>query len=137
MVMVVADPPAGFLRVLCFLLIFWEPVAFAAAAAGAFNAVAVRGVAVVLVLFARLVTTALCIAAGRALQDGRPAGVTLCRTALISAAVVQVFAIVTPYFPSNRLPGETPVYVAAIATYYLGWLAYTWRSKRVAAIASG
>lgn len=111
------------MRVLRFLLIVWEPVAFAAAAAGAFNAIAVRGAPVVLVLLARLITTALCVAAGRTLQDG-PAGDTLARVALVSSAAVQILALVTPYFPSNRLPGQTSVYVIATALYYGGWLIY-------------
>lgn len=119
-------------RVLAVLLIAWEPVAFAAAAARAFNAIAVRGLPVVLVLAARLVATALCVAAGRALLDARPAGLTMSAIALALSGAVQVFALATPYFPSNRLPGETPIYLAVTLAYYLGWLLYVLRSRRAA-----
>jgi hypothetical protein len=126
----------GWLQVLCRLLTVWEPVLFAIAAAGAFNAISVRGLPVVLMLAARLTTTVLCVAAGRALLDRRPSGPALAKAAVLLAAAVQIAAYVTPYFPSNRLPGQTPIYVFATLAYYGGWFAYLARSKRVAAIAS-
>jgi hypothetical protein len=112
------------LRLLAWLLIFWEPLAFAAAAAGAINAIAVRGVGVALVLAVRLITTALSVAAGRALLDRRDAGVRLACVALPSSAAVQLFAALTRYFPSNRVPGDAPIYATGILTYYGGWLLY-------------
>jgi hypothetical protein len=124
------------LRVLIFLLTIWEPLAFALAAAGAFNAVFVRGLPVVVVLMARLATTALCIAAGRALDNGKPSGPRLARFALLAAWCVTVLVYVTPYFPTNRLPGQTPFYVAAASAYYGGWLAYLGLSKRVRSMES-
>jgi hypothetical protein len=124
----------GWARVLALLLTAWEPLSFAIAAAGAFNAMAVRGVPVALVVLARLATTALCVAAGRALLDRRPIAPGLTRAALILAACVQVFADVTPYFPSNRLPGQTPLYVGWTVVYYAGWLLYVQRSRRFAAL---
>jgi hypothetical protein len=124
----------GWTRVLALLLNIWEPLSFAMVAAGAFNAIAVRGIPVVLVLLARLGTTALCVAAGRALQDRRPAAPSLTKAALILAAGVQLFAYVTPYFPSNRPPGETPLYVGWTVVYYAGWLLYVQRSRRFAAL---
>lgn len=126
------QPVRGWLRLLAWLLVMWEPVTFAIVAAGAMNALQVRGLSVGLVLLARLLAVASCVAAGRALLDMRPAGVTLARVALVAAAAVQLFAYLTPYFPSNRLPGETPLYVAVTVAYYGGWLAYLARSKRVA-----
>jgi hypothetical protein len=118
------------LRVLAFLLIFVEPLGFAVAAAGSMNAIAVRGVSVVLVLLARLIATALSVAAGRALQDGRSTGVTLALIALPSSAAVQIFATITPYFPSNSPPGDAPVYVALLLLYYGSWSAYVSVSAR-------
>ena len=82
----------GWLRVLATLLMMWEPLACAAVAATAFNALQVRGASVGLVLLARLLTTALCIAAGRALLDRRPSGPSLARLALGMSAAVQLFA---------------------------------------------
>ncbi|HUR34901.1 MAG TPA: hypothetical protein VM032_13960 [Vicinamibacterales bacterium] len=130
------DQPAvgGWVRVLALLLTVWEPVACAVAASGAFNAISVRGVPVAVVLGARLASTALCVAAGRSLLDRRPAGPRLARVALIASAAVQLVAYLTPFFPSNRLPGETPVYVAFAIVYYGAWLTYLARSKRVTAL---
>lgn len=132
------DVPAtgvtGWLRLLCGLLMWWEPIAFAMVAAGAFNAISVRGVPVVLVLIARTAAVALCVAAGRALLDRRPSGPALSRIALALSGAVHVFAYVTPYFPSNRMPGDTPLYVAATLTYYGGWLLYLARSRQVATL---
>ena len=119
---------------LALLLTVWEPVSFAAAAVGSFNAIAVRGVPVVLVLALRLAATATCVAAGRALLNRRQAGPSLARIALALSLAVKVFAAVTPYFPNNRLPGETTTYVAVTLVYYLACFAYLSASKRVAAI---
>ena len=123
----------GWLRLLCVLLTFWEPVLFAAAAVTSMNAIQVRGGAVALVLAVRFGATALSVAAGRALQDRRAAGVGLAKAALALSAAVQLFATFSPYYPSNRLPGDAPLYAAAIVAYYAGWLLYLIRSKRVAA----
>jgi hypothetical protein len=123
----------GWLRLVATLLLVWEPLAFAVVAAGAMNAVQVRGAGVGLVLVARLIVTALCIAAGRALLDERPSGPLLARLALSLSAGVQLFAYLTPYFPSNRLPGDTPIYIVVTLAYYGGWFLYLLRSRRVAA----
>ncbi len=125
---------SGRLRLFCGLLMWWEPITFAMVAAGAFNAIGVRGTPVVLVLLARTLTAALCFAAGRALLDRRPSGPALAKIAVALSAAVHVFAYVTPYFPSNRMPGDTPLYVAATLAYYGGWFLYLSRSAEVAAI---
>jgi len=124
---------SGWIRLLALLLTVGEPVSFAAAAAASFNAIAVRGVPVVFVLLFRLGATAMCVAAGRALLDRRSSAPSLTRIALASSLAASVFAAVTPYFPSNRLPGETTVYVAGTILYYGAWLVYVSVSKRVAA----
>lgn len=121
-------------RLLALLLIVWEPAACAVAAAGAINAIQVRGHGVTLVLLARLVTTAASIAAGRSLLARQPWAPALAKGALLGSAAVQVFAAVTPYFPSNRPPGQTPVFVALTLCYYGGWLLYLRASRRVAAL---
>ncbi|MGE0450731.1 MAG: hypothetical protein AB7Q29_14255 [Vicinamibacterales bacterium] len=120
------------IRLLAYLLIAWEPLAFAVVAAGAFNAVQIRGHAVTAVLLARLVTTAACIAAGRSLLARQSWAPSLAKGALAGSAAVQVFAAVTPYFPSNRVPGDTPLFVAETLAYYGGWILYLLFSRRVA-----
>lgn len=111
-------------RLLGYLLVFGEPAFFAVSASSAFNAISVRGTPVVLVLVARLASTATCAAAGRALLDGRPASRMLATVGLAASGCVQAFAVLTPFFPSNRAPGLEPAYVAALAVYYGGWLAF-------------
>jgi hypothetical protein len=49
----------------------------------------------------------------------------------MASAVIAVFVYTTPYFPNNRLPGETPWLLAASLAYYTIWIAYLFRSKRV------
>lgn len=134
------EPPDGSARatgpvwLLGMLLTLWEPVGFALVAAGAFNAISVRGAPVALILLARLGTTALAFAAGRALLDIRPGAPALTRAALVALAIVQLVAALTPWFPTNRQPGDTPLYVGWTLLYYGGWLLYTIRSRRVAAL---
>lgn len=121
------------LQVLSRLLLVWEPANFALAALGAFNAIALRGWPVVAVLAARLTTAVLSVAASRALA-GRHAGArTLARGALLSSLAVHLFVYATPYFPSNRMPGDTLWYAGLACVYYCGWSAYlTWsvRARR-------
>lgn len=119
------------LQVLARLLLIWEPANFALAALGAFNAIAVRGWPVLLVLTARLTTAVLCVAAARALTGRHTGARTLARVALLSSLAVYLFVYATPYFPSNRLPGETLWYAALAVVYYCGWSAYLSWSVRV------
>jgi hypothetical protein len=121
----------GWLLVLCRLLIVAHPVLLAAAAPAGLSAIAVRGAPVGAVLLLRLLVVAFGVAAGRALQQVRPAGVTLARSALLMSAATDVFVYTTPYYPSNRIPGDTPFYVAASLLYHAAWIAYLQRSRRV------
>lgn len=127
-------PVGGLVRLLALLFAIGEPLGFALVASGAFNAIRVRGTPVVLMLLARLTTTALGVAAGRALLDRQASAPALARAALVSSAAVQLVAYLSPWFPSNRLPGETPMYVTWTLVYYGGWLVYLRRSKRIAAL---
>ena len=56
---------------------------------------------------------------------------TLARLALVASAATDLFVYTTPYFPNNRLPGDTVYYVAASLAYHGAWLLYLARSKRV------
>ena len=126
-----AEGVRGWLLLLCRLLIVFHPLSLAVTAAGALNAVAVRGIAVVLILVLRLVVVGFGMAAGRALQTLQPSAVTLARLALVASAATDLFVYTTPYFPNNRLPGDTVYYVAASFAYHGAWLTYLYRSRRV------
>jgi hypothetical protein len=122
----------GWLLVLCLLLIVWQPLSLGLVASQTLDALFVRGLPVALVLIARLLVTALGIAAGLALLGRRPAAVTLAKVSLAASAATDVFVYATPYFPNSRKPGETPIYIAASLAFYVMWLAYLFVSKRVA-----
>jgi hypothetical protein len=121
----------GWLLLLCRLLIIFQPLSLAVTAAGALGAVAVRGAPVALILVLRLLVVALGVAAGRALQAMRPGAVALAKVALVVSATTDLFVYTTPYFPNNRLPGDTVYYVVASLAYHGAWLTYLIRSRRV------
>ncbi len=79
----------------------------------------------------RLLAAAIGVAAGLALLGRRPGAAALARLALVSGAAVEVAISLWPKFPSNLAPGERPFVLAAVLAYYLGWLVYLSRSRRV------
>jgi len=121
----------GWLLLLSRLLIVWQPLNLAVAAMGALDAIAVRGSAVVTVLVIRMVVTALGIAAGIALSNRHAGAVALAKAALLCSAATDLFVYSTPYFPNNRMPGDTIYYVAGSLAYHGAWLVYLFRSRRV------
>jgi hypothetical protein len=123
----------GWLLLLCRLLVVFHPLSLAVTASSALSALSVRGRAVALILILRLIVVGFGMAAGRALQNLQPGGVTLAKAALLLSAAADVFVYTTPYFPNNRHPGDTVYYVAASLAYHAAWLAYLVRSRRVRA----
>jgi len=123
----------GWLLVLCRLLIVFHPLSLAVTASSVMNALFLRGAPVAVVLLLRLAVVALGVAAGRMLQNVRQGAVEVARVALLASAALDVFVYTTPYFPSNRMPGDTTFYVIASLAYHGAWIAYLARSKRVRA----
>ena len=121
----------GWLLVLCGCLAVWQPINFAAAAAAALPALSVRGWPLGLLLAVRLAVTALGAGAALAIVDHRPTAIALTRAALVLSALTALFVYATSIFPNNRMPGDTPLYVAWTLLYHGGWLLYLSRSKRV------
>ena len=128
-----AEGVSGWLLVLCRLLVVFHPLSLAVTASGALGAMSVRGTAVALILLLRLVVVGFGMAAGRALRNLQPGAVALAKAALLASAATDVFVYTTPYFPSNRPPGDTVYYVAASLAYHGAWLIYLAGSKRVRA----
>ncbi len=128
-----AEGVGGWLLLLCRLLVVFHPLSLAVTASGALAALSVRGTAVASILVLRLIVVGFGMAAGRALQHVQPGAVTLAKAALLASAAVDLFVYTTPYFPNNRVPGDTPFYVAATLAYHGAWLLYLARSKRVRA----
>ena len=121
----------GWLLVLCALLLVWHPLSLGLAASSVLDRLPVRGLPLALVLMLRLLVTALGIAAGLALLARRGAAVALAKTALVASAAIDLFVYLTPFYPNNRLPGDTIWYVAASLAYHFIWLVYLFRSTRV------
>ena len=121
----------GWLAVLVLLLLVWQPLSLALVASRVVDAIAIRGVALAVLLLARLFVTACGIAAGLALVGGRSYAVALAKLSLVASAAVDLIVYLTPYFPNNRPPGDTPFYVAGSLAYSGAWLMYLVRSRRV------
>lgn len=85
----------------------------------------------VAVLVVRIIVTAVGVAAGIALSNRHAGAVTLAKISLISSGATDLFVYSTPYFPNNRIPGDTIYYVAVSLAYHGGWLMYLFRSRRV------
>lgn len=121
----------GWLLVLCLLLLVWQPLSIALVASSALDALAIRGLPLALIMLMRLGVAAVGIAGGLALVKRRPGAVTLAKAALVLSAAADLIVYTTPYFPSNRLPGTTPFYIAGSFAYSAVWIAYLTRSRRV------
>jgi hypothetical protein len=121
----------AWLFVLCALLLVWQPVSFGLVASAALDHLPIAGAPLAAMLVARVLVTAFGIAAGLALLMRRPGAVTLAKASLVVSAAMDLVVYTTPYFPNNRAPGETPIYLAVALAYYGLWLSYLFRSKSV------
>jgi hypothetical protein len=121
----------GWLQVLVRMLTLWHPIIYGLSSSAAVAAVSVRGPAVAIVIVARLAVVAYGIAAGMVLRTGAATAVRFAITSLALSAAMDIFIFTTSYYPSNRMPGETPLYAAATIGYYAAWIVYLLRSKRV------
>jgi hypothetical protein len=121
----------GWLLVLCLLLLIWQPISLGLVASSMLNSLASGGLPAVLVLVVRLLVSGFGIGAGLVLLGRRPGAVTLAKVALALSAATDVFVYTTPFFPSNRAPGQTPIYIIVSLAYSAGWILYLARSKRV------
>jgi len=113
------------------LLVVWQPISLGLLASGLLNRLPVRGWPFALVLLLRLIVTAFGIAAGLALLRRHPAAVSMAKASLVASAACDLFIYTTPFFPNNRLPGDTPIVIAVSLAYHGFWLSYLFRSKRV------
>jgi hypothetical protein len=128
------EPPAGvggWLLVLCRLLLVYQPLSLALTTSAALASLYTRGPALVLAIVVRVVVTAVSVAAGLALTNRQPGAVLLAKVALVLSAACDIFIYTTPYFPNNRPPGDTPIYIAVSLAYHVTWLVYLSRSARV------
>lgn len=121
----------GWLAVLCFLLVVWEPISLGLVVSNGLSALSIRGVPAFAMFVVRIAVTAFGLAAGYGLIRGLGAAVAMAKTALFLSAGVDLIVYTTSFLPSNRMPGDTPLYVAASLAYHAVWIAYLYRSRRV------
>lgn len=122
---------AGWLAVLCLLLLVYHPVSFALTATMWLNAISIRGAPLVILLVSRLGITGLGVAAGIALIGTKPGALALSQVALGLSGAVDMFTYLAPVAPNNRPPGDTPYYVAGSLLYHVAWIVYVTRSTRI------
>jgi hypothetical protein len=121
----------GWLLLLCLLLLVGQPLNLAIGAARALGALPMRGVPLALVLLGQLMVAGIGVGAGLALFGSRRGAPTFAKWSLLLSAGMDLFAYTTPFLPNNRLPGTTPLFIAASLAYYVVWIVYLSRSKRV------
>ena len=116
---------------LCGLLIIWQPISTGLVTSSVLDSVAIRGLPAALILILRILVTGFGVGAGLALIGRRPGAVGMAMVSLIASAATDMIVYLTPYFPSHRAPGETPLYVLVSLAYGTVWMIYLIRSKRV------
>jgi len=121
----------GWLLVLVAVFLIWEPVEYGVLASTSLPMFTVRGPSLLWVLTLKLLVVALGMAAGIALAGISPAAVPLARTAAVLFAATDLFVYATPYLPNNRMPGDTPIYIAVSLAFWAAWFVYLLRSRRV------
>jgi hypothetical protein len=123
-------PVRGWLLVLSLALMLWQPASLGLSASSALAAVAVRGWPLMIVIAIRVAVAGFGIAAGLAILRRHPGAIAMAKASLAVSAATDVFVYTTPYFPDNRIPGDTPFYVAASLAYYSAWMIYLVKSVK-------
>ena len=107
----------------------WQPVSLAMTMSGLIDELSLRGTGLGIILLMRLAAAGLGIAAGLALFQRQPSGVTIAKASLVFSAVVDVIVWATPYSPNNRPPGDATIILVASLVYYAAWLIYLRRAS--------
>jgi hypothetical protein len=124
----------GLLLLLSRLLVVGHPLVFAIVAAEWIAALPIRGTPLAILLVVRLIVVAAGIAAGVAMTRLHAGSARLAAAALAAAGALQVFIYTTSIAPNNRMPGDTPFYVAGAVLYHAAWIGYLRYSTRARAL---
>ena len=116
---------------LCGLLLIWQPISTGLVTSSVLDSLAIRGLPMALIMVLRILVTGFGVGAGLALLGRRPGAVGMTMVSLAASAATDMIVYLTPYVPSHRAPGETPLYVLASLVQCTAWLIYLIRSKRV------
>lgn len=98
------------IRLLAAVLLFWQPLRFAAEALSVYPTMAYRGTVAVLELVVHGAVAALSAAAGLALFNATPDGRRLALLAVIAVAARTVQSLYFSVLPDNTPPGLEPLY---------------------------
>jgi hypothetical protein len=112
------------------VLAFIGPLAFALEVQAALPRLLSFGLPALLLLAARTGVTVLGLIAGRRLSAAAADGWRLARLWAIAAAAAHVITLSTPWFPSNRTPGEKRFAFIFWLAIYAGWAALATRQAR-------
>lgn len=118
-------------QVAALVLAVIAPVAFALEAQNALGRLLSFGAPALLLAFARAGVTTLGLVAGRLLWRGEAEGWRLVRWWSLAAAAATTATFLTPYFPSNRAPGEKWLALAAWLVVYALWFVVATRKASV------
>jgi hypothetical protein len=118
------------------ILTFAAPLAMALEAQTALGRLLSFGAPALLLLAFRVAVTALGLIAGRLLWRGDDDGWRLVRLWSVAAALATAVTFLTPYFPSNRTPGEKPIALLAWMAVYAVWFVIAHRQTRLKAAPS-
>ncbi len=121
----------GWLLLLCAVLIVWKPIRTGLVVSSALAALTLRGAPLGALIVVQVGVAAFGLASGLALIGRNGPALTMARMSLVAAAATDSFVYLTPYFPSNSLPGVERFQVVAGVLHAAGWLAYLARSRRV------
>ena len=124
------QPPArlpALLVLVVVLLLVWTPASLALVAAGAWPRLARYGLPAWSLLAIRMVVAGLGIVAARWILERDPRGPATASACLLANAVTAIVVGVTPFFPSNAVPGTKWPSIALVVVLNLLLAAYTAR----------
>jgi hypothetical protein len=102
------------LKIVAALLIFWEPLRFAAEALMVLPTIGYRGALAALELAVHGGVAAVCAAAGFGLLNASPDSRRLAAIAIVAAVLRVIQSLYWSVLPNNTVPGDQPL-IAALA----------------------
>jgi len=121
--------PLGAAAVVLFLLV-WDPLSFAATAAGAMSRLMLFGLPAFVLLAFRALVVGWGFAAGLALWQGASHALWMSQWWVVGRAAGLVLTFLTPYFPSNQLARlKLPTLLGWLFLHGLVWCWLQWSPR--------
>ncbi|MGE3840113.1 MAG: hypothetical protein AB7I50_00855 [Vicinamibacterales bacterium] len=119
---------------LALFLVVWDPLSFAATAAGAVSRLLLFGPPALALLAFRALVVGWGLAAGLALWQGAAHAIWMSRWWVVGRATGLVLTFLTPYFPSNQLARfKLPTLLVLLCLHALVWCWLRWSPRLRAA----